>query len=183
MNNEITFLVGWFVQILFWVDFEYVITHLESNWLKFWSNIFTTVFHVAECFVRCAVKVWKSRWPFLSNFIENIWRNWQLWTSSIYDSWIWGVLSWFLHWLWSVKHSLTFKGPSTKPVLEVFKGFKTLSSTNNLGWVVTTKQCIWCFTHFLLCDTETNHGSVNNSVVFKWPQIMELLLFHIFMRR
>lgn len=39
MDNEIAFFMARFVEILFWVDFENVIGHLETNWLNFWSNV------------------------------------------------------------------------------------------------------------------------------------------------
>ena len=134
---------------------------------------------MTESLVRCAIKIWKSFLPFLSNFLENLWRNGKLRTSSINNSWIRSVLSWSLHWFSTVEHTLTLKCPGSKPVLEVLESFKTFSSSNDLSGVVSTEKCVWSFTHFFGCNTETNHSSINNTVILKGPQIMELLLFHI----
>lgn len=40
VDNEIALFVARFIQILFRVDFKNVVTHLESNWLNSWCNIF-----------------------------------------------------------------------------------------------------------------------------------------------
>ena len=94
VDNEVTFLMARFIKVLFWVDFENVIGHLETDWFNFWSDVFARVFDVTESLVRCAIKIWKSFLPFLSNFLENLWRNGKLRTSSINNSWIRSVLSW-----------------------------------------------------------------------------------------
>jgi len=159
----------WFIKILFWVNFEHVITHLEADWFHFWCNIITAVFDVAESLVTCAVKIWESFSPFFSNFIKYIWWNRKLGTSSINNGWILCVFSRLLHWFGTIEHTLSFKCPCSKPVLKVFKCFQTWGSSNNLGWIITTEKCIWCFSHFFWCYTETNHGSVNNTIIFKWP--------------
>lgn len=39
VNDEVAFLVAGFIEILFWVNFENVVRHLEANWFHFWSNI------------------------------------------------------------------------------------------------------------------------------------------------
>ena len=51
MDNEIALFVGGFIQVLFWVNFKNIVTHLEADWLEFWGDIFTAVFNVAESFV------------------------------------------------------------------------------------------------------------------------------------
>ena len=78
MDNKVALFVARFIQILFRVDLENIITHLEANRLNLGSNVFAALFHVAECLVGCAVKVWQSLLPFLSNFLKNIWWNRQL---------------------------------------------------------------------------------------------------------
>jgi hypothetical protein len=49
-----------------------------------------------------------------------------------------------------------------------------------LGGVVATEKSIWSFTHFFRGDTERNHGSVDDTIVLEGPEIVELLLFHVF---
>jgi len=181
MDNEIAFFMARFVEILFWVDFENVIGHLETDWLNFWSNVLAWIFNVAESFIGCAIKIWKSSGPFFSYFLENLWRNGKLRTSSINNSWIRSVFAWSLHWCGTVEHTLSFESPGSKPILEILESFKTLSSSDNLCGVVSTEKCIRSFTHFFGCNTETDHSSINNSIVFEWPKIMKLLLFHILM--
>jgi len=51
MYNEEAFALVTFVEILFWGNFENIITHLESNWFHFWSNFFAWFLNVAEGFV------------------------------------------------------------------------------------------------------------------------------------
>jgi len=138
---------------------------------------------VAESLIRGAVEVGEGLLPFFSNLLEDIWGNGQLGGSSIDDGWIRGVLTWLLHWLGSVVHALTLKGPGSEPVLEVLKGLKTLSSSNDLGGVVSSEESVWGFTHFLGGDRETNHSSINNTIILKGPQIVQLLLFHVLMGR
>ena len=55
MYNEITFSVIAFVKILFWIDFKNVVTHLESYWLNFLSNVFTWLLNMAESFITLAI--------------------------------------------------------------------------------------------------------------------------------
>ena len=40
VDNEVTFLMARFIEVLFWVDFKNVIGHLETNWFNKWSNVF-----------------------------------------------------------------------------------------------------------------------------------------------
>jgi hypothetical protein len=58
MDNEVAFLMAGFVQVLFWVNLEDVITHLETDWLKFGCNVLATVLDVAESLVRSAIEIW-----------------------------------------------------------------------------------------------------------------------------
>jgi len=34
VDNEVAFLMARFIEVLFWVDFENVVGHLESNWFN-----------------------------------------------------------------------------------------------------------------------------------------------------
>ena len=91
-------------------------------------------------------------------------------------------MSRLLHWFLTVIHTLTFQGPSSEPVLEVFESLEAFSSSDDLTGVVSTEESIRSLSHFFRGDTETDHGSVDDAVVFKRPQVVELLLFHILMR-
>lgn len=139
MNDKVTLLMAWFIKVLFWVNFENVVAHLEADWFHLWSNLLAALLHVAECFVGGAIEIWQSLCPFLSNFFKNIWRNWKLRWSSIYDSWIRGVFTWFLHCFTTIVHTLTFKGPSSEPILEILKCFKSFGTSDDLCRVITSE--------------------------------------------
>ena len=34
VDNEVAFLMARFIEVLFWVDFENIVGHLESNWFN-----------------------------------------------------------------------------------------------------------------------------------------------------
>jgi len=137
---------------------------------------------MAESFVTFAVKFWKGGLPFLTNHFENIWWNGELGASGIDNSWVAGVWTYLLHCLTSIGHSLSFKSPRSKPVGEVLKCLEAICTVDNLGRVVATKECIWCLIHFLGGYTEADHGVVDDAIVLKGPQVMELLFAHIFVR-
>jgi len=40
VDNEVAFLMAGFIKVLFWVDFENVVGHLETDWFNFWSDVF-----------------------------------------------------------------------------------------------------------------------------------------------
>jgi hypothetical protein len=86
-----------------------------------------------------------------------------------------------LHRFVAISHALTFESPSSKPIREIFESLKAIRTANNLSWIVTTKQCIRCFLHFFGGYRETNHGMINNSIIFERPKIMQLLLGHVLM--
>jgi len=113
MDNEVTFLMTGFVQVLFWVDLEDIVTHLETDWLKFRGNVFATVLDVAESLVRSAIEIWKGLLPLKSNFLKNVWWNRKLGTTSVDDGWIGSVFTWLLHRFLSVVHALTLESPGS----------------------------------------------------------------------
>jgi len=73
VNYEIALSFITLVKILFWVDFKDVITHLEPYWFYFGGHFFAWFLYVAESLIRFTVKIWESRGPFHSNFLEDIW--------------------------------------------------------------------------------------------------------------
>ena len=113
MNDEVAFLMAGFVQVLFWVNLEDVVTHLETDWLKFGSDVFATVLDVAESLVRSAIEIWKGLLPLKSNFLKNVWWNRKLGTTSVDDGWIGSVFAWLLHRFLSVVHALTLESPGS----------------------------------------------------------------------
>ena len=48
VDHEVAFLMAGLIQVLFWVNLEDVVTHLETNWLHLWSDVLTALLHVAE---------------------------------------------------------------------------------------------------------------------------------------
>jgi len=51
MDNEIAFSLITLVKVLFWVDFENIIGHLETNWLHFFGHLLAWLLDVAESLV------------------------------------------------------------------------------------------------------------------------------------
>lgn len=94
MNDEIALTFITLVKVLLRVDFEHIITHLESHWLHFRCYIFTWLLDVAEGFVRFAVKIRECRGPFLTDFLKYIRWDGKLGTSGINNSRVASVLSW-----------------------------------------------------------------------------------------
>jgi len=183
VNNKVAFTLVTLIQILFGVDLENVITHLESDWLNLGGNLLAWHLNVAECFVRFAVEFWKGELPLTSNFIKYIWGDRQLRTTGVYDGRVCCILSGFLHRLGSVCHPLPLKSPCSKPVGEVLERFESLRSSNNLRRVVASEEGIRCLSHFLRGYAETDHSMVDDAVVFKRPKIMKFLLAHILVWR
>ena len=179
VDDEVAFLMAGLIQVLFWVDLEDVVTHLETDWLHLWSDILAALLDVAEGFVGGAIEVWKSLSPLLSDLFEHIWWDGELGRTSIYDCWVGGILTWLLHSLATIVHALTLKSPGTKPVLKVLESLESLGSTNDLSRVVSSEKSIWGLSHLSGSDTETDHGSVNNLVVLQGPEVVKLLLLHV----
>lgn len=51
VDDEVAFFMARLIQVLFWVDLEDVVTHLETYWLHLWRDVFAALLHVTECFV------------------------------------------------------------------------------------------------------------------------------------
>jgi hypothetical protein len=92
-------------------------------------------------------------------------------------------LAWLLHWLLTVVHALSLEGPGSEPVLEVLEGLESLGATDNLGGVISSEEGIWGLSHLLGGDGETDHSSVNNTVVLERPEVMKLLFLHVLVWR
>jgi len=73
MNHKIAFTFITLVQVLFWVDFEYVVTHLESYGFYFLRYFFTWFLNMAKSFIGFAIKIRKSSSPFTSDLLKYIW--------------------------------------------------------------------------------------------------------------
>lgn len=97
MNHEVAFTFVAFVKVLFWVNFEDVIAHLESNWLHFGGDVLAWLLNMTESFISFAIEFWESLSPLFSDLIEHIWRNRQLRRSSVDDGWIACICTSCLH--------------------------------------------------------------------------------------
>ena len=49
MNYKVAFIIISFVKVLIRLQLEYIVAHLESNWLHFLCNRVTTFHDMAEC--------------------------------------------------------------------------------------------------------------------------------------
>jgi hypothetical protein len=78
VDDKVALLMAGLIEVLFWVNLEYVVTHLESDWFDLGSNILTAFLHVAEGLIRGAIEVWQSLRPFCSDLLKYIWRNGEL---------------------------------------------------------------------------------------------------------
>jgi len=123
VNDEVTFFMTGFVEVLFWGNLEYVVAHLEADWFQLWSDVLAAIFHVTESLIGCAIEFWEGLLPLFSDILENIWWNRKLRRASVNNSWVRSVFAWLLHWLSSVEHALSLKSPGTKPVLKVLECF------------------------------------------------------------
>ena len=88
VDDKVAFLMRRLIKVLFWVNFENVVAHLETHGLHLGCNVLAALLHMAECLIRGAIEVWQSLCPLLSDFLENIWRNGKLGRSRIDDSWV-----------------------------------------------------------------------------------------------
>ena len=80
----------------------------------------------------------------------------------------------------SMQASLLIVGTVSKPIWEVFEGFESSSSIYDLRGVISTEEGIWLFVHFFGCNTKTNYSMIDDTVVFKRPKVVKLLLGLIF---
>ena len=166
MYDKVAFSFVWLIEILFWVDFENVVAHLEPNWLDFWCYFFTGFLNITERLVSFTVQFWKGGLPLLPDFLKHIWWNTQLRAARVDNGWIACFLSWFLNSWGTIGHSLPFECPCSKPIWEILESLKTFSSAHNLSGIIASEKCIWSFTHFFWCNAETDHSIINDSVVF-----------------
>ena len=58
VNNKVAFIMVRFVKVLLWINFEHIVTHLETNWLNLWGNVLAGILNVAKSLVWSAVKIW-----------------------------------------------------------------------------------------------------------------------------
>jgi hypothetical protein len=72
VDDKVAFALITLIQILFWVDFENIVTHLEAYWLNFLGDFLTWLLDVAEGLVGFAVELWKSGCPLSSDLLKYI---------------------------------------------------------------------------------------------------------------
>ena len=88
-----------------------------------------------------------------------------------------------MHRFASIIHALALQSPGSKPVFEVLEGFEAFSTTNNLRRVVASEKSVRSLAHVLGGNAETDHGSVDYSVILERPQVVQLLFLNIFVWR
>ena len=137
---------------------------------------------MAESFIAFAIQLWQAVCPLLSNLLKYIWWYRELRASSIYYSWIARVLTWLLHGLGSISHALSLEGPSTEPVGEVLESLEAISAIDYLRGVVSSEESVRRLVHVLGGKTEADHGVIDDAVVLERPEIVQLLLAHVFVR-
>lgn len=180
VDYEVAFALIALVEILLWSDLEYIITHLEADGLYLLCDVLAWRLNMAECLVAFAIQLWQAGCPLLSNLLKYIWWYRELRASSIYYSWIARVLTWLLHSLGSVSHALSLEGPSSEPVREVLKSLEAISAIDNLRGVVPSEECVRRLVHLLGGNTEADHGVIDDTVVLERPEVVQLLLAHVF---
>jgi len=48
VNDEVALFMARLIEVLFWVNLENVVTHLESDWFDLWGDVFAAFLHVTE---------------------------------------------------------------------------------------------------------------------------------------
>lgn len=167
MDHEVAFALITLVEILLWRDLEHIVAHLESYWLHFLGDVLAWRLNVAESLVAFAIQLWQAVCPLLSYLLKYIWWYRKLRASSIYYSWIARVLTWLLHGLGSVSHTLSFEGPCSKPIGEVLESLEAISTIDNLCGVVSSEESVGRLVHLLGCNTEADHCMINDTVVLE----------------
>lgn len=180
VDYEVAFALIALVEILLWSDLEYIVTHLESDWLHFLRDVLARRLNVAECLVAFAIQLWQAVRPLLPNLLKYIWWYRKLRASSIYYSWIARVLTWLLHGLGSISHALSLESPCSKPVGEVLESLEAVSTIDNLRGVVSSEESVGRLVHLLGGNTEADHGVIDDTVVLEGPEVVQLLLAHVF---
>lgn len=138
---------------------------------------------MAECFIAFAIQLWETGRPLLSDLFEHIGWYRELRASSVYYCWVARVLSWLLHGLGSIGHSLSFERPGAEPIREVLERLQAICSVDNLRGIVSSEEGVWRLIHFFGGNAEADHGVVDDAVVLEGPEVMELLLAHVLVRR
>jgi hypothetical protein len=87
---------------------------------------------MAESLIGLAIQLWQTICPFLSDFLEHVGRYRELGAASVYYRGIAGVLSWLLHGLGSISHSLSFECPGSEPIWEVLESLEAIGSVDYL---------------------------------------------------
>jgi len=91
-------------------------------------------------------------------------------------------LTWLLHGLGSISHALSLEGPGTEPVGEVLESLEAIGAIDYLRGVVSSEESVRRLVHLLGGNTEADHGVIDDAVVLERPEIVQLLLAHVFVR-
>ena len=88
MDDEETFIMVGFIEILLWIDFKDIVTHLESNRLNLWGDVLARISHMAECLIGSAIEVWESSCPLILDLVKHIRWDGELRATSINYGWV-----------------------------------------------------------------------------------------------
>ena len=124
---------------------------------------------MAEGLVTFAIQLRKTIGPLLPDLLEDIGRYGELGASSVDYCGVARVLSWLLHRLGSIGHSLSFEGPGAEPVWEVLERLQAVRSVGNLRRIVAAEEGVLPLVHLLRRNAEAEHGVVDDAVVLKGP--------------
>jgi len=171
------------VKVLLRVDLENKVAHLEADGLHLLGDFLARRLDMTEGLITVAVEVGQSLGPLEADLFEDIGRNGKLRATGIDNSRIASVLARTLHGDTSISHALTLESPRAKPVVEVLESLQALLATDDLRTVIATEESVRRFVHFLRSNTEGKHGVINNAVVLKRPQVVQLLLGHVLVGR
>lgn len=182
VEGEVAFATISLIQILARFQLEDVIGHLKSDGFNGLGDFSTRFITSTESLIGFAVDT--TGYLFLPGVLEmgeNAWWNRHLGSSGINNRWVAKLGT--IHGLAVVVDLLALESPSTEEIFEAWEGFEAFGSSQNLSGIDATEKGVGAVHHIVGCDTEADHGSADDALVFECPQVMKLSLFLIFVWR
>jgi len=187
VNGELAFVVLGLMKVKTWLELEHDFTNLEGNWLQLRGKVLTVLHNEAEVIIVNAVNSWFSVIPLLLQELEDVLGNTDVVASSVHDG---GHVSSVLgceRWSLTVEEVLSFESPLLNrlgPVWPVGEGLdllKSLDSSNDLFLVDSSEGCVGFVVHVWSGYTETYDCLIDNTLVLKIPNVVEVSLFDVWM--
>jgi len=187
VNGELAFVVLGLMKVKTWLELEHDFTNLESNWLQLRGKVLTVLHYEAEVIIVNAVNSWFSVIPLLLQELEDVLGNTNVVASSVHDC---GHVSSVLgceRWSLTVEEVLSFECPLLNrlgPVWPVGEGLdllQSLDSSNDLFLVDSSEGCVGFVVHVWSGYTETYDCLIDNTLVLKIPNVVEVSLFDVWM--